>query len=386
MRTPVYLDHPATTPMDPRVLDAMLPFLEARFGNPASAHAFGFEAAEAVERSRATIAWALGARAEEIVFTSGATESDNLALLGVVGAAGEPGGRVIVGATEHRAVLDSAQRLARSGIDVAILPVDSAGRVDPGDAERALRPGTRIVSLMAANNETGTLHPIGEIGGIARARGIPFHTDAAQALGRIAIDVQAMSLDLVSLTAHKIHGPKGVGALYVRSRPRVALEPMLHGGGQEHGMRSGTLNVAGIVGFAAAVQIALEGLDEDGLRIRRLRERLLERLRVHPGGVSLNGHAAESLPGILNLSFEEVDGEALVTALPDVALSTGSACASARGEPSHVLRAMGLAPRRIQSAVRIGLGRFTSEAEIDFAAGRIAEEVARLRALSGGAA
>ncbi len=383
MTTPVYLDHQSTTPTDPRVLEAMLPFLGARFGNPASGHAFGWEAAEAVERARAAVASAIGARSEEIVFTSGATESDNLALFGVAEAA-ERGDHVVVGATEHRAVLDPARSLAGRGIQATVLPVDSMGRIDAADVDRAIRPQTLLVSLMAANNEVGTLHPLHEIGRITRSRGVLFHSDAAQALGRIPIDVDAMGLDLVSLTAHKIHGPKGVGALYVRREPPVDLTPILHGGGHERALRSGTLNVPGIVGFGAAVEIALRVMKEEVHRMRSLCDRLLQLLRAAPGGVEMNGPLTRRLPNNLNLCFEGVEGEALVASLPDVALSTGSACATARGEPSHVLLALGLPRERIRTAVRIGCGRFSTEEEIDYAALRIAEEVRRLRGISAG--
>ncbi len=383
MRTPVFMDHQSTTPLDPQVLDAMLPYLGPRFGNASSrSHAFGWDAAQAVERARASVGRVIGARPDEIVFTSGATESNNLALAGAAEGLKERGRHVIVGATEHRAVLDPARRLEETGFRVTRATVDRSGRVRTGDVASALAPDTVLVSLMAANNEVGTLHPLREVGEITRGRGVWLHTDAAQAFGRVRLDVEEMGLDLVSLSAHKIHGPKGVGALYVRSGLLGSWSPQDRGGGHEVGLRSGTLNVPGIVGFGVAADLARESMEEDSARLAALRDRLLAILRAELGGVELNGHARERLPNNLNVRFEGVDGEALLTALDDVALATGSACMSAKKEPSHVLQAMGLGPDQARGSVRFGLGRFTTGEEVEYVARRVVEEVSRLRRVS----
>ncbi len=384
VRRPVYMDHHATTPVDPRVLEAMQPYFAERFGNPASpAHRFGREAAEAVAHARAQVAAAIGAAPEEIVFTSGGTESDNLALAGVVLARGAPGAHVVTAATEHKAVLETLRRLERHGCTVTLVPVDREGRVDPQDIARAIRPETVLVSFMAANNEIGVLHDLAAVGEVARRHGVLFHSDAVQALGRVPLDVRRAGLDLLSLSAHKIYGPKGVGALYVRREVRARLAPLLAGGGQEGGLRSGTLNVAGIVGFGAAVELAQRLFDEEVPRLAALRDRLWAYLEREVEDVGLNGPRVGRLAHNLNVSFGGLDGEALVQRLAEeVALSTGSACVAGRGEPSHVLRALGWPAERIRGSVRFGLGRFHTQAEVDFVAARVAEQVRELRRLA----
>ncbi len=372
MRRPIYLDHHATTPVDPRVLEAMLPWFGPRFGNAASrTHRFGWEAEKAVELARRRIAELAGATPREIVFTSGATESNNLAIKGT-------GARHIVTlSTEHRAVLDPLKRL---GCPAAILTPRADGRIDLDALRDAIRPDTGLVSIMAANNEIGTVQPLAEIGAICRERGVLFHCDAAQAFGKIPLDVEAAGIDLLSISAHKIYGPKGVGALYVRRRVRLA--PQIDGGGHEFGMRSGTLNVPGIVGFGEACAIAAAEMESDAARIGALRDRLQRMLEASAGGIRVNGSIEHRLPGNLNVSFCGVDAEALLMSMPELALSTGSACSSGAAEPSHVLRAIGLSEELARSAVRFGLGRFNSEGEIDYAAGRICEAVTRLRNLT----
>jgi len=384
-RVPIYLDHHATTPCDPRVVEAMRGYWSAEFGNPASAsHAFGWRAEAAVENAREEIARALGAEdPREIVFTSGATESDNLALQGVVRARGAIGSHVVTAATEHPAVLDTARALAKQGAQLTVLPVDAGGRVSPGDVARAITRETALVSVMAANGEIGALAPLTEIAGVCGERGVLFHSDAAQAVGKIALNVEALGVDLLSVSSHKLYGPKGIGALYVRRRrrsgERIALAPILYGGGQERGMRSGTLATPLIVGFARALTIAVAEQAAESARLGRLRERLVAQLRELAGGVLVNGAESPRLAGNLNVAFEGVRADAVIARLHDVALSTGSACSSAKPEPSHVLAALGLAPERIAASLRIGLGRFTTEAEIDFAARRIAAEVRTFR-------
>jgi len=377
---PVYLDCHATTPVDPRVMAAMLPFFERQFGNAASInHRYGWEAAEAVEASRQQIAAFLNAPPEAILFTSGGTEANNLAIKGVLRAAPR-GGHLVVSAAEHRSVLDPARKLARQGCELTIVPVDQTGRVDPQAVAAALRPQTVLVSVMLANNEVGTINPVRQIAGICRARGVLVHCDAVQGLGRIPIDVQELSADLVSVSAHKLYGPKGVGALILRSGGSpIRLEPLFDGGGHERRMRSGTLPVPLIVGFAAACRFAAQELTAEAGRLAALRDRLWEGLSQHPGGLTVNGHAVERLAGNLNVSFDGVDGEALMTNLTEIAVSSGSACTSADPEPSHVLRAMGISERLSKASLRFGLGRFTTAAEIDFAIEHVAATVARLR-------
>lgn len=381
--TPIYMDNQATTPVDPRVLDEMMPYFKADFGNAASrTHSFGWAAETAVDRAREQIADLIHADARDIVFTSGATESDNLAIKGVASVCGEKGGHIITQATEHHAVLDSCKALERRGFDVSVLPVDRYGRVDSEAVSDEIGDNTLLVSVMAANNEIGTVQPLDEIGAICRERNILFHCDAAQAVGKLPIDVQALGIDLLSISAHKLYGPKGVGALYVRGRPRVRLVAEIDGGGHERGMRSGTLNVPGIVGLGAACELAGAEMAAEGARLRGLRERLQTRLFDGLDDVFLNGHPTERLDGNLNLSFEGVDGESLMVGLNEIALSSGSACTSAALEPSYVLRALGVSNRLAESSIRFGIGRFNVEAEIDHVAGRVIGEVERLREIS----
>lgn len=379
---PIYLDHHATTPVDPRVLDAMLPYFREDFGNAASrTHVYGWRAEAAVETAREQVAAALGARlASEIVFTSGATEAINLALTGAAQVAADARDQVIAAATEHRAVLDVCESLAKAGLEIVWLPVDGLGLVDPDRLRRALGPRTLLVSVMAANNEIGVIQPLAEIGRACREAGAIFHCDAAQAAGKIALDVEAMQIDLLSVSGHKVYGPKGVGALYVRSRPRVRLAPQMHGGGHERGLRSGTLPVPLVVGLGRALALACAERDAESARIGALRDRLFASLREGLPGVVRNGAAEPRLAGNLNVSFDAIDAAALLLALPGLALSTGSACSSAEPHPSHVLAALGLPPEQIRGAIRIGIGRFNTEDEIDRAARMLVEAVRRLRA------
>jgi cysteine desulfurase len=377
----IYLDHHSTTPCDTRVVEAMAPYFEREFGNAASrAHAYGWRAEAAVEVAREAIARAIGARnPREIVFTSGATESNNAAILGAARAGRARGDRVVALATEHPSVLEPLQQLEREGFRTSVLGVGRDALVDPEAVAAALDERTLLVSVMTANNEIGVLQPVDAIARVCRERGVLFHSDAAQALGKVPIDVAASGVDLLSLTAHKLCGPKGIGALYVRSgRPRVALEPLLHGGGHEQGLRPGTLAVPLCVGFGRAVEIAEAERDVVQARVGALRDRLFERLSVL-GGIAWNGHRTRRLAGNLNVAIEGIEADALVSALHDVAISTGSACASARPEPSHVLRALGLDHAGVVSSIRIGLGRGTTEAEVESAAARIVEEIAALR-------
>ncbi len=366
---PIYLDNNATTPLDGRVLEAMLPYLRENFGNPASStHAFGWTAGAAVDLAREELAEAIGASPEEILFTGGATESDNMALLGLL----RPGDHLVTAATEHEAILEAAHYLERAGVRVTVLPVDGHGVVSPDALREAMEPDTALVSIMLANNETGTLNPVRELAEVSHEFGIPFHTDAAQALCKIPVDVEELGVDLMSLSAHKCYGPKGVGALYVRRRPapgvrRVQPVPLLHGGGQERGLRSGTLNVPGIVGFGRAAALGAAALPEEAERISGLRDTLFDLLRAGVPGLRLNGHPTQRLPGTLNVSLPGVDVGELLGALPDVAASAGSACASLNSEPSRVLRAMGLEDGTA-AAVRFGLGRFTTSDEVERAA------------------
>ncbi|MSR45531.1 MAG: IscS subfamily cysteine desulfurase [Planctomycetes bacterium] len=384
MKTPIYLDYQATTPLDERVLEAMLPYFRDKFGNAASRnHAFGWEAEKAVENARAQVAVLIGAESKEIVFTSGATEANNLALKGIAEMYREKGRHLISAPTEHKAVLDPLQRIEQDGGSVTMLPVDKFGQVKVSDLEQALRPETVLVSLMAANNEIGTLHPLAAIGKLCKARGVLFHTDATQGVGKIPIDVEAMGIDLLSLSGHKIYGPKGIGALYVRRRnPRVRVSPQIDGGGHERGMRSGTLNVPGIVGLGVACELARIELDAETLRLTGLRERMWAKLRSGLDEIHLNGHATERLPGNLNVSFAYVEGEGLMMGMSDLAVSSGSACTSASLEPSYVLKAIGVGDDLAHTSIRFGIGRFTTEAEVDFAAERVVIAVKRLRDMS----
>ena len=392
--TPVYLDHQATTPLDPRVLDAMLPYFCERFGNAASAsHTFGWDAKEAVDSARATIAEALGARAQDIVFTSGATESNNLAIRGVAEHPRRRGNHMVSVVTEHPAVLDPLKKLALRGFDVTLLPVrqqgdSQAGRVDADRVAAAIRDDTVLVSVMLANNEIGTIQPLQEIGAVCRERGVVLHTDATQAVGKMPVNVEDLQVDLLSFSAHKIYGPKGVGALYVRRRaPYLRIEPQIMGGGHEYGLRSGTLNVPGIVGFAQALRLAVAEMSAEAARLADLRQRLQQGLMARVADVELCGPSLDEpgtrLPGNLNLSFAGVEGEALMLCMRDVAVSSGSACTSASPEPSHVLRAIGLTDDRVRGSLRFGLGRFNTPEEVEFVIDRVAAAVEHLRRLGG---
>jgi len=380
VQLPIYLDHHATTPVDPRVLDAMLPYFTGKFGNAAShSHAFGWDASAAVENARRQIAQLIGASAGEIIFTSGATESDNLAIKGVAEACCDRGNHIITVVSEHKAVLDTCKHLEKSGGKVTYLPVRVDGLIDLDQLKDAFTNATVLVSIMAANNEIGVLQPMEEIGKLCRERGVIFHSDAVQALGKVPLDVQRMNLDLVSLTAHKCYGPKGCGALYVRRAPELRLTAMIDGGGHERGMRSGTLNVPGIAGFGKTCEIALQEMPEESRRIAGLRNRLRDRLLAELDGVLINGSMERRLPGNLNMSFCGVEGEILMTGLRDIAVSGGSACSSDKVEPSYVLKALGLSDDDAISAIRFGIGRFNTQAEIDFVADRVVEAVKGLR-------
>lgn len=381
MHPPVYLDHHATTPLDPRVLEAMLPYFGPKFGNAASrTHRFGWEAEQAVEHARRQVAALIGAGPREVVFTSGATESNNLALKGVMEGCRGRGSHIVTMTTEHPAVLDPIRHLDGAGAAATRLAPLPDGRLDLDRLREAIRPDTVLVSVMFANNEIGVIQPVEEIGALCRERHVVFHCDAAQALGKAQIHVEDQNIDVMSLTAHKLYGPKGIGALYIRRRPPLPLVAQMDGGGHESGYRSGTLNVAGIVGFGAACQIAAEEMDAEAVRIGALRDRLLFKLRSELEGVAINGSLQHRLPGNLNVSLASIDAPALLMSLPEVALSTGSACSSATPGPSHVLQALGLSPEAARGSVRFGLGRFNTEEEIDFAAARVVDAVRRLRA------
>ncbi len=383
IKLPIYLDNHATTPVDPRVLEAMLPFFTSQFGNAASnSHSFGWEAAGAVEAARRQIAAAIGATAQEIVFTSGATESDNLSIKGVVEAYRSKGNHIITAVTEHKAILDSCKHMEKHGCKVTYLPIQSDGRIDLNQIEEAFTDQTILVTIMIANNETGVLQPIEEIGKLCRKHGVLFHSDAVQALGKLPLDVNRANLDLASLTAHKLYGPKGCGALYVRDGSSIRLAPMIDGGGHEQGLRSGTLNVPGIVGFGKACEIAVTDMPEESARTAALRDRLCKKLQSELDQVIINGSMEHRLPGNLNMSFLGVEGEMLLTGLHDVALSSGSACSSGKTEASYVLKALGLSDEDAGCAIRFGIGRFNTEAEIDYVAGRVIELVKSMREVS----
>jgi cysteine desulfurase len=380
VQLPIYLDNHATTPVDPRVLDVMLPYFTGKFGNAAShSHAFGWDASAAVENARRQIAQLIGASAGEIIFTSGATESDNLAIKGVAEACCDRGNHIITVVSEHKAVLDTCKHLEKSGCKVTYLPVQADGLIDLDQLKDAFTQATVLVSIMAANNEVGVLQPMEEIGNLCRERGVIFHSDAVQALGKVPLDVQRMNLDLVSLTAHKCYGPKGCGALYVRRAPALRIAAMIDGGGHERGMRSGTLNVPGIAGFGKTCEIALQEMSQESSRLVGLRNRLRDRLLAELDGVLINGSMEHRLPGNLNMSFRGVEGEILMTGLRDIAVSGGSACSSDKVEPSYVLKALGLSDDDAISAIRFGIGRFNTQSEIDFVADRVVEAVKGLR-------
>ncbi|HEY4710124.1 MAG TPA: IscS subfamily cysteine desulfurase [Candidatus Acidoferrales bacterium] len=383
-KLPIYMDNQATTAVDPRVLEAMLPYFSEKFGNAASRnHEFGWKAEEAVENARAQIARLIRASPREIVFTSGATESDNLAIKGVAEASRGKGNHIVTQVTEHKAVLDACKRLEKSGWDVTYLPVAPDGRVSVDDLRRAITPKTVLISIMYANNEIGVVQPIAEIGKIAKEKKIVFHVDGVQAVGKIPVDVQKDGIDLLSISAHKIYGPKGVGALYVRRKdPRVEVAAIIDGGGHERGMRSGTLNVPGIVGLGKACEICQKDMPEEIERLRRLRDKLREAIMGRLDGTAVNGSIAHRLPNNLNLSFSGVEGDALLMGINDVAVSSGSACTSAMIEPSYVLRALGVSDDLSHSSIRFGLGRFNNEEEVEYVADRVVETVKRLRELS----
>lgn len=386
MKRPVYMDCHATTPVDPRVVEAMLPFFSETFGNAASrSHPYGWTAEAAVDKAREQIARLVNGRSKEIVFTAGATESNNLVLKGVLEFYRDKGNHIVTAATEHRSVVDTARALEKRGLArVTVLRVDRHGFVDPEDVGKAITDETVLVSIMAANNEVGTIQPLAPIGRIVREKGVLFHSDATQAVGKVPVDVEAMKIDLLSLSAHKLYGPKGVGALYVRSQgPRVRLAPLLEGGGQERGLRSGTLNVPGIVGLGRACELCGEVMAEEAERLGRLRERLCEGIMGQLDQTCMNGHPTQRLPGNLNLSFAWVEAESLLMALnEDVALSSGSACTSATLEPSYVLKAIGVPDELAHGSIRFGLGRFNTAEEVEFVIERAVAEVRRLRALS----
>jgi cysteine desulfurase len=385
MKLPIFLDNHSTTPMDPRVLDAMLPYFVDKFGNAASRnHAFGWEAEEAVEQARKQIAKLIKADPKEIVFTSGATESDNLALKGVLEMYREKGTHIITSATEHRAVLDTAKSLEAKGLaTVTYLQVDKHGMVNPEDVRNAITDKTILISVMLANNEIGTINPIQEIGTIAKAKGILLHCDATQGVGKIPVDVQAMGIDLMSFSAHKMYGPKGIGALYVRKKnPRVRLVAQMDGGGHERGMRSGTLPVPLIVGFGKACELCEQEMAKEAARLTAMRNRLEAAIMAGLGESYLNGHPINRLPGNLNISFAYVEGESLLMGMKDIALSSGSACTSATLEPSYVLRALGVGVELAHSSIRFGLGRFNTEEEIDYTIKKVIEIVTKLREMS----
>jgi cysteine desulfurase len=381
----VYMDNHATTPVDQRVVDAMLPCFTDQFGNSGSRnHSFGWEAEALIDEARERVAKVIGAKAKEIIFTSGATESDNLALKGVVEFYKEKGNHIITATTEHKAILDTCKALERKGLAiVTYLPVDKFGLIDLDELRNAITDKTILISIMHANNEIGTIQPLHEIGKIAKEKGVLFHTDGTQAAGKIPVDVEAMGIDLLSLSAHKIYGPKGVGALYVRARnPRVRISPQLDGGGQERGMRSGTLNVPGIVGLGRAMELCGELMESENERLLRLRERLRQSIMGKLDDVYLNGHPMMRLPGNLNISFAFVEGESLLMGLKDIAVSSGSACTSATLEPSYVLKALGVGDELAHTSIRFGLGRFNTEDEVDYVAERVVHEVNRLREMS----
>ncbi|MFO0840109.1 MAG: IscS subfamily cysteine desulfurase [Phycisphaerae bacterium] len=380
----VYLDNNATTRVDPRVVEAMLPFFTERFGNAASRnHSFGWEAEEGVETGRGQVAQVIGADAKEIIFTSGATESNNIAIKGVAAMYADKGKHIITQVTEHKAVIDPCKYLEQHGFRVTILPVDRFGLVDLDRLKDAMTPDTILVSLMHGNNEIGTLQPVEQIGKLCKERDVLFHTDCCQTFGKVPIDVNAMGIDLLSLSGHKIHGPKGVGALYVRrKKPRVRCEAVLHGGGHERGMRSGTLNVPGIVGLGKAAQLCWEHRDSEPRHLAAMRDRLRNRIMDGLDEVYLNGHPTQRTPSNLNVSFAYVEGESLMMGFSEIAVSSGSACTSASLEPSYVLKALGVGDELAHSSIRYSVGRFNTDEEIDYAADRVVTAVRRLREMS----
>jgi len=384
VKLPIYFDNHATTPVDPRVLEAMLPYFGDKFGNAASRnHSFGWAGEEAVENARGQVASLIGATPKEIIFTSGATESDNLMIKGVAEMYREKGNHIITQAIEHKAVLDTCKRLEKYGYEVTYLPVKKDGRVDPEDVRKAIKPTTILITVMYANNEIGIINPIQEIGKIAKEHGIIFAVDGVQAVGKIPVDVQKDNIDLLAISAHKIYGPKGVGALYVRRRnPRVQLSAVIDGGGHERGMRSGTLNVPGIVGLGKACEVAQQEMAEESKRMLALRERLRKGLEAKLDEVFINGSMEHRLPNNLNMSFAYVEGESLLMGINDIAVSSGSACTSATLEPSYVLKALGVGEDLAHTSIRFGLGRFNTEEEVDYVIDKMVQVVSKLRELS----
>ncbi|MGZ3692630.1 MAG: cysteine desulfurase family protein [Bdellovibrionota bacterium] len=381
LNLPIYLDCHSTTPLDPLALEAMMPYLTTDFGNASSkSHCFGWKAECAVEKARDRVAKLLGASSREIVFTSSATESNNFVLTGIVEKYAHLGKHIITTEIEHKCILSTAKYLEGKGISVTYLPVDHTGKIRISDLEKAIRPDTILISVMMANNETGTIQPVAEIGALARKHNILFHTDVAQAVGKIPIDVNKMQIDMLSLSGHKFYGPKGVGAVYIRRKnPRVEIEPLMHGGGQENGFRSGTLNVPGIVGMGKAAEIAAEHMDQEVARLSYLRDKLHNGLIAALGTVHLNGHPTDRLPGSLNISFPYIESDSLVANLKTIAISSTSACMSAAAIPSYVLAAMGVPNEQIHSSVRFGLGRFTSEEEIVYTIDTVSQCVKQLQ-------
>jgi cysteine desulfurase len=384
VKLPIYFDNHATTQVDPRVVHAMLPYFTEKFGNAASRnHPFGWAGEEAVENARAQVASLIGATPKEIIFTSGATESDNLMIKGVAEMYREKGNHIVTQAIEHKAVLDTCKRLEKDGFEVTYLPVGKDGRVNPEDVRKAITPKTILITIMYANNEIGVINPIQEIGKIAKEHGIFFASDGVQAVGKIPVDVQKDNIDLLAISAHKIYGPKGVGALYVRRRnPRVQLAAIIDGGGHERGMRSGTLNVPGIVGLGAACEIAQKEMAEESARLRKLRDRLKTGLEAKLDEVYINGSLEHRLPNNLNMSFAYVEGESLLMGINDIAVSSGSACTSATLEPSYVLKALGVGEDLAHTSIRFGLGRFNTEEEVDYVTEKMVQVVTKLRELS----
>jgi cysteine desulfurase len=384
MKLPIYMDYHATTPVDPRVLEAMMPYFAQKFGNAASRnHPFGWEAEDAVEAARKQVADLIGANAKELIFTSGATESNNLAIKGVAEMYREKGNHVITCVTEHKAVIDTCKKLEKQGLRVTYLPVQKDGRIDLNELRASITDKTILITIMTANNEIGVIQPIAEIGAIAKEKGIIFHTDGVQAVGKVPFDVNALKVDLVSISAHKIYGPKGVGALYVRRRsPRVLLAEQISGGGHERGMRSGTLNVPGIVGLGKAAELCRQEMEQDTTRLRALRDRLNAQLHKNLDEIYINGSMEHRLPHNLNISFAYVEGESLLMGINDVAVSSGSACTSASLEPSYVLKALGAGDDLAHSSIRFGLGRWTTDEEVDYVVDKLTKVVRRLREMS----
>ncbi len=383
VKMPIYLDYQATTPMDPRAVEEMLPYFTEKFGNPHSrSHSFGWESESAVEIARSRVASVIGAEAKEIIFTSGATESNNLAIKGVARFYGNQKNHIITVATEHKCVLDACRHLADEGFTITYLGVDKDGIIDLGELRAAITDKTALVSVMAVHNEIGVIQPLEEIGKICREKKVFFHTDMAQGFGKIPIDVEKCNIDLASISGHKIYGPKGVGALYVRRKPRVRLIPIINGGGQERGMRSGTVPTPLVVGFGKAAEIAKLEMEKDYQHIKKLSDKFLSKIMAGAQDIYLNGHKERHYPGNLNLSFSYIEGESMILAIKDLAVSSGSACTSSSLEPSYVLKALGVGDEMAHTSIRFGIGRFTTEEEIDYAAALVLSKIEALREMS----